>query len=566
MANYVWPSLGGSGGFINGGGSANEVTYFQSADTLAGDSKFVFNPTWGGFGFGNSFSIDTGPTFADIFNFGQNITDFSASSDWRIFTEYYTLDPDANITTTSIIVHDFESFVPNGDNGSTPNNKNLKDITNFYYYINVGGSGHIDLLINAQNGCIINGTRTCDENYAYLVQSGHFGTGGNIVEDISIQIQTPAHGNGGTMTTHKGLEIQNQEFGTNSWAIDVLGGKVQFGAPSGQDSLLYFQDGDVAHGMTSIVPTDVYGQLTAQSSTAGGLRVAGLSDNDSSGLNGYGIIGTSAPSNTTPSIVFRGLKKNGTTAQDLGGSDVLFAVVNNNNDSFPGLWMTGGGSMSIRTQFANARFEVSSSTSDSTASSMKATDSGDGTAIFLARNDKRIGFGTSTLNSTGEFLSKTASSGITKIATFTGATHTGITSATEANWFDVAPNQTHTWTAGSVTTQRAAVFRAETIAATGASIFTNAATLAVTDAPTAGSNVTITNPFAFWVQAGSARFDGIVDVSGIAASSAAIKTVATSDTPGVTFSVAGTISPDFAPAGFMKINVGGSSRYIPFWA
>jgi hypothetical protein len=53
-----------------------------------------------------------------------------------------------------------------------------------------------------------------------------------------------------------------------------------------------------------------------------------------------------------------------------------------------------------------------------------------------------------------------------------------------------------------------------TYAAAGATTLTIAATLAIAGAPVAGSNVTITNPYAFYVVAGNARFNGTIACPG----------------------------------------------------
>lgn len=45
----------------------------------------------------------------------------------------------------------------------------------------------------------------------------------------------------------------------------------------------------------------------------------------------------------------------------------------------------------------------------------------------------------------------------------------------------------------------------------GASTVTNAATLAISGAPAAGTNATITNPYALWVESGLSRFDGRIN-------------------------------------------------------
>lgn len=62
-------------------------------------------------------------------------------------------------------------------------------------------------------------------------------------------------------------------------------------------------------------------------------------------------------------------------------------------------------------------------------------------------------------------------------------------------------------------TQRAVRFRKPTYAATAATqTITNAATVYIENAPTAGTNVAITNPYALWVDDGVVRFDGNVGI------------------------------------------------------
>ena len=100
------------------------------------------------------------------------------------------------------------------------------------------------------------------------------------------------------------------------------------------------------------------------------------------------------------------------------------------------------------------------------------------------------------------------SSGALAYMTVNAPADTGITTATE----DIGINHvgaTRTWVDGTVATQREYLFQAPTYNKTTTSAtFTKAATLAVSAAPTAGSGVTITNPYAFWVQAGTAQLDG----------------------------------------------------------
>ncbi len=101
-----------------------------------------------------------------------------------------------------------------------------------------------------------------------------------------------------------------------------------------------------------------------------------------------------------------------------------------------------------------------------------------------------------------------ASSGSNPLTVFTGAAHINQT-ASELIDINYNLNRTVQFTGSTgFATQRAYLIQAPTyafVSATGT--ITTAATLAVSGAPTAGTNAAITNPLAFWTQAGSVRFD-----------------------------------------------------------
>lgn len=90
--------------------------------------------------------------------------------------------------------------------------------------------------------------------------------------------------------------------------------------------------------------------------------------------------------------------------------------------------------------------------------------------------------------------------------------NTGITASTEYNAFWYNPPRTYTWNAGGITNQRFFYLRAPTLAFGGASTVTNAATFTISGAPIAGTNATITNPYALWVASGKSQFDGNVSL------------------------------------------------------
>lgn len=123
-----------------------------------------------------------------------------------------------------------------------------------------------------------------------------------------------------------------------------------------------------------------------------------------------------------------------------------------------------------------------------------------------------VGFNSTTPTVTVMGLETTGSPTLFKV---TGQAHTTLTATVESPDVDIDLNRTVQFTgsvtpgAANIATQRAAIFRAPTYAfsSTGAQIIANAATLAITGAPVAGTNATITNPYAFWVQGGNTRLD-----------------------------------------------------------
>lgn len=110
-------------------------------------------------------------------------------------------------------------------------------------------------------------------------------------------------------------------------------------------------------------------------------------------------------------------------------------------------------------------------------------------------------------------LSSTASQGLS----FTPGSKAGTPSTTGSFLNIVAATFTDSNTAGSGTAAAfsATALQRPTLAATNSSVTsTDAATLYIANSPAAGTNVTITNPWAIWVDAGNVRFDGNFQVAG----------------------------------------------------
>ncbi|HVO26456.1 MAG TPA: hypothetical protein VMW56_22835 [Candidatus Margulisiibacteriota bacterium] len=99
-----------------------------------------------------------------------------------------------------------------------------------------------------------------------------------------------------------------------------------------------------------------------------------------------------------------------------------------------------------------------------------------------------------------------AASGSPTLLTVTGPAHTGLTASTEAIDYNFNGNRTVTWAAGTLTTQRFALFQAPTVAFASSSTCTTCANVVSTGAPVQGTNATLTNAYSFWSQSGVNAF------------------------------------------------------------
>lgn len=122
---------------------------------------------------------------------------------------------------------------------------------------------------------------------------------------------------------------------------------------------------------------------------------------------------------------------------------------------------------------------------------------------------------------------------------------------------------------GAVTNWRSFWIRPRTYAFTGASTITNAATVAIEAAPIAGTNATITNSYALWVQAGLAKFDGGISLTDISLTGditmASTKWIGLSSSAGrITFTDAATDTILVTNADF-GFNVGSATQWAFTW-
>lgn len=103
-----------------------------------------------------------------------------------------------------------------------------------------------------------------------------------------------------------------------------------------------------------------------------------------------------------------------------------------------------------------------------------------------------------------------SASGNRTLLTLTQPADLARTASTEQSSVYLNLGATVTFATGALTNQRAVRIAAPTYAFAGASTITNASTVYISDAPAAGTNATLTNSYALFVDAGRVRFDGAV--------------------------------------------------------
>ena len=106
---------------------------------------------------------------------------------------------------------------------------------------------------------------------------------------------------------------------------------------------------NVAHGITTQVPTGVYGDIGKLDSTGGGLRLRGFSDAaGSEGVSLDGVIGVADPTDTVSAVLIRGLRKDGgTSVTTLADAETVLQIRNGGSTNL--VTVLGSGNVGIGT-------------------------------------------------------------------------------------------------------------------------------------------------------------------------------------------------------------------------
>ena len=93
-------------------------------------------------------------------------------------------------------------------------------------------------------------------------------------------------------------------------------------------------DPDVAHGITNVAATNVFGNLTTIHGTQGGLYINGISDQESTSARSLALRGicNDAHTDTVPTVEIIGAKRSGTTIQALADAETVLTIANHTTD------------------------------------------------------------------------------------------------------------------------------------------------------------------------------------------------------------------------------------------
>ena len=124
------------------------------------------------------------------------------------------------------------------------------------------------------------------------------------------------------------------------------GAKLEISRASGGN--LRLSDPNLAHGMTTIIPTNVHATW-ASGGSKGGAMFAGYTIDAITALDFWGYMGTGSP--TWPAVSFVAMKKDGTTVQAMAATDMAFQFKNGDYPltPVPLVSILGNGNVGIRT-------------------------------------------------------------------------------------------------------------------------------------------------------------------------------------------------------------------------
>lgn len=179
--------------------------------------------------------------------------------------------------------------------------------------------------------------------------------------------ETDEFGDLSLLNSGSNFHIKSHASSSSTYRFTLMGtGNVGIGTDTTPDYLLELHDAtntpdfalsddDIAHGVTTLAQTDVFGHLSSISTTVGGLQLTALADATGIALGLKGVQ-SSDPTDTTPAISLIAAKASGTGVVDLGAAETVFQVAN--NDDTAAITVLGNGRVGIGVVAPNDELEV----------------------------------------------------------------------------------------------------------------------------------------------------------------------------------------------------------------
>lgn len=396
------------------------------------------------------------------------------------YTLTRTTDADTSAKVTAGLFTFVEEGTTNGDTGwvLTTNNPITLNTTSLTF-TQFSGAG----TYTGGNGITITGTSIAANLAARLTF-----TSSQI--DLASGIVTPGTYTSVTVDTYGRTTAGADIITSNGGVYRTAAGTFTARTITGTANRITVTNGDGVSGAPTI---DIHASYVGQST-----------------ITTLGTIATGTWQGTTVGVTYGGTGVNGSTAAN--GTLLI-----GNGSGYTLTTLTAGTNISITNGSGSITINTTSTVLTGTGVSGQVavwngtqSETGFTTFTYASATGLVISSGTTPLALT----QSAASSGSPNALSLAAGAHTTLAASTEAADVLLSLARTVQFATGALTSQRAVKITAPTYAFVGSSTLTTAATVAISGAPVQGTNATITNAYALWVESGNVQFAGNLNVTG----------------------------------------------------